>query len=57
MRLSEILRKWPMLEQERQERAKKRAIEAMIECVADNGGEYSFKTVKGKVQDVHYTKR
>jgi len=25
----------------------------MIKCVAENGGEISFKTVEGEVQDVH----
>ena len=31
-------------------------VTGMIEDVAANGGEYSFKTVKGVVQDVHHTK-
>lgn len=31
-------------------------VEDMIEDVSKNGGEYSFKTVKGKVQDVHHIK-
>lgn len=29
------------------------SIDAMIQDVAANGGEYSFTTVKGKVKDVH----
>lgn len=33
-----------------------KSVETMIEDVRKNGGEYSFKTVKGKVQDVHHTK-
>ena len=33
----------------------KSIIEAMIQDVADNGGEYTFKTVRGRVQDVHRT--
>ena len=32
------------------------AVIPMIEDVAANGGEYSFTTVKGEVQDVHHTK-
>jgi len=28
----------------------------MVRDVAVNGGEYSYKTVKGKVQDIHHTK-
>ncbi len=31
-------------------------IQGMIEDVRKNGGEYSFKTIKGEVQDVHHTK-
>jgi hypothetical protein len=34
----------------------KKIVEAMIRDVAKNGGEYTFKTVKGKVQDIHYGK-
>ena len=30
-------------------------VQAMIEDVSKHGGEYSFKTVKGKIQDVHRT--
>ena len=33
----------------------KKIVDAMIQEVAKNGGEYSFKTVKGKIQDIHYT--
>ena len=31
-------------------------VTAMIEDVRKNGGEYTFKTVKGEIQDVHHTK-
>ncbi|KKK68419.1 hypothetical protein LCGC14_2944260, partial [marine sediment metagenome] len=31
----------------------KPAIEQMTQDVAENGGEYSFKTTKGQVQEVH----
>lgn len=34
----------------------KKIVDAMIRDVAKNGGEYSFKTIKGKVQDIHYGK-
>ena len=30
-------------------------IQAMVEHVAEKGGEYNFKTVKGEVKDVHYS--
>ena len=33
----------------------KPAIEQMTQDVAENGGEYSFKTTKGQVQEVHRT--
>jgi hypothetical protein len=32
-----------------------KGVTEMIQDVAANGGEYSFKTVKGEVQDVHHT--